>query len=118
MTNKRTMKVQIGGTHYSEFAIQPTDYIVKNKLDWYEANMVKYTSRHKLKGGATDIKKVIHYAQMLLEDTYGIVTTVRYSDDSDASGGAAAPAKKTRRKRRKIVTPLGMIIEESDAQPN
>ena len=88
------MKVQIGGTHYSDFAIQPTDYIVKNKLDWYEANMVKYTSRNKLKGGAVDIKKVIHYAQMLLEDTYGIVTAVRYSDDE-------TPKTVVKRKRSK-----------------
>lgn len=114
MPNKKsTMKVQIGGTHYSDFAIQPTDYIVANKLDWYEANMVKYTSRHKLKGGAIDIKKVIHYAQMLLEDTYGIVATVKYSDET-----VEKPVKKVRRKRRTVTTPLGMTIEESAVETN
>jgi len=116
MSNKKSsMKVQIGGTHYSEFAIQPTDYIVKNKLDWYEANMVKYTSRHKLKGGAIDVKKVIHYAQMLLEETYGIVSTVKYSDE----GETPSVLKKKRRKRKATVTPLGTTTEEpTDAQTN
>ena len=27
---------QIGGDHYKKMAIQPSDYIVKNKLGWYE----------------------------------------------------------------------------------
>ena len=62
---------QIGGNHYKDCAIQPVDYIVKNNLDFLEGNVVKYITRHKLKGGVEDIKKVIHYAELILELKYG-----------------------------------------------
>ena len=63
-------KKQIGGDHYKKMAIQPSDYIVKNNLGWYEGNIVKYITRHSVKGGKQDIEKVIHYAQLLIEDRY------------------------------------------------
>ena len=62
---------QIGGDHYKDFVIMPIEYITKNKLDFCEGNIVKYISRHKLKGKAEDIKKVIHYAELILELEYG-----------------------------------------------
>ena len=37
----------------------PIEYITKNNLDFLEGNVVKYITRHKLKGGVEDIKKVI-----------------------------------------------------------
>lgn len=49
----------------------PTTYIRANNLDFFEGNIVKYITRHKDKNGAEDIKKVIHYAEMILEDVYG-----------------------------------------------
>ena len=61
---------QIGGDHYKKMAIQPSHYIVKNKLGWYEGNIIKYITRHSVKGGKQDIEKVIHYAELLLEDQY------------------------------------------------
>ncbi len=63
-------KKQIGGDHYKRMAIQPSHYIVKNNLGWYEGNIVKYITRHSIKGGKQDIEKVIHYAELLLEDKY------------------------------------------------
>ena len=57
---------QVGGDHYRTLAIQPVDYITQNKLDWCEGNIVKYITRWKQKGGVDDIKKVIHYAELLL----------------------------------------------------
>ncbi len=62
---------QIGGDHYRHFKIMPIEYIAKNKLDFCEGNIVKYISRHRLKNGAEDIKKVIHYAELILELEYG-----------------------------------------------
>ena len=62
---------QVGGSHYKDCVIQPVDYIVKNNLDFLEGNVVKYITRHKLKGGVEDIKKVIHYAELILELRYG-----------------------------------------------
>jgi hypothetical protein len=66
-----TINKQIGGDHYKDFAIMPIEYITKNKLDFCEGNIVKYISRHRLKGKAEDIEKVIHYAQLILKLEYG-----------------------------------------------
>lgn len=65
------LDVQVGGNHYRQFAIQPSEYCQKNKLTWCEANVVKYVSRHRFKGGAEDINKAIHYLQLLKELEYG-----------------------------------------------
>jgi len=61
---------QIGGSHYKDMAIQPTEYCQKNGLNACEANIVKYASRHRNKGGRQDVEKIIHYAKLLLEMEY------------------------------------------------
>jgi len=76
-------ETQTGGTWYSQLPIQPIDFITKNELDWYQGNMIKYTVRHKLKHGAEDVKKVIHYAQMLLKSTYGINSEITYETKAE-----------------------------------
>jgi hypothetical protein len=58
---------QIGGSHYKDMAIQPSEYIVKNKLGWCEANVVKYISRWRVKGGLQDLLKVKHYVDLLIQ---------------------------------------------------
>jgi len=63
---------QIGGSHYKEFAIQPAEFIYRNKLGWHEGNAIKYVVRHKFKNGRQDIEKAIHYLEMLLELEYPI----------------------------------------------
>jgi len=63
---------QVGGTHYKEMVIQPTEFIIKNGLNFAEGNIVKYITRHKVKGGAQDIKKAIHYCQLILKHQYGV----------------------------------------------
>lgn len=62
---------QIGGDHYKKMAIQPTEYIIANGLSFIEGNVVKYVTRHKTKGGEDDIRKAIHYLELLLKHTYG-----------------------------------------------
>jgi len=62
-----TVRRQVGGSHY-QLAIEPIDYIVKNNLGYREGNVIKYVSRHKNKNGAEDIKKAIHYLEMILEE--------------------------------------------------
>ena len=62
---------QVGGNHYMNFVIMPIEYISKNKLDFLEGNIIKYVSRHRHKNGAEDIKKIIHYAEVILEFQYG-----------------------------------------------
>ena len=63
---------QVGGDHYKTCKIQPVDYIVENNLTFLEGNVVKYITRHRRKGeGASDIEKVIHYCELILEKDYG-----------------------------------------------
>lgn len=62
---------QAGGSHYKNLAIQPVQYIMANNLDFLQGNIIKYTTRHKEKNGAEDLRKVIHYAQLALELQYG-----------------------------------------------
>ena len=61
---------QEGGQHYKSKAIQPIVYIHANGLGFCEGNVVKYITRHKEKNGAEDIRKVIHYCELLLELEY------------------------------------------------
>jgi len=64
-------KRQVGGNHYARFDIQPSEFIMRNRLEWCEANAIKYICRHRDKGGDQDILKAIHYLELLLEWEYG-----------------------------------------------
>ena len=61
---------QEGGSHY-QLPIQPIEYIYKNKLGYMEGNVIKYVTRHESKNGAEDLRKAIHYLEMLIEWRYG-----------------------------------------------
>ena len=61
---------QVGGSHYKDLAIQPAEYVHRNKLGYLEGAVVKYVTRHKQKAGAQDIRKAIHCLQLLLEYEY------------------------------------------------
>ena len=78
MTNKDMFKgityesldKQIGGKHYRNMKIQPAEFVNENKLLFAEGNAIKYICRHQSKGKADDIKKAIHYLEMILERDY------------------------------------------------
>lgn len=65
------LSVQVGGGHYKDFKIQPVEFCQKNQLNCCETNIVKYACRHGAKGGAEDVRKIIHYAKLLLLLDYG-----------------------------------------------
>lgn len=71
-TDKSALDTQAGGSHYKSLAIQPVEFIVRNKLDFLQGNIIKYATRHKSKGGVEDLRKVIHYAQLAMELDYGV----------------------------------------------
>ena len=81
MTNKEIFKGvtydslenQIGGKPYKNFRIQPAEFINENKLLFAEGNAIKYICRHSVKGKEEDIKKEIHYLEMILERDYSWV---------------------------------------------
>jgi len=66
-TEKATDK-QIGGKHYKEYKIQPIEFIVANKLDFIQGNIIKYALRKK-DGEHPDEKwnKIIHYCELAKE---------------------------------------------------
>jgi hypothetical protein len=65
------LQKQVGGAHYAEMAIQPIEFITANELSFLEGNIIKYVCRHKKKNGADDIKKAMHYCELLLQMEYG-----------------------------------------------
>jgi hypothetical protein len=64
------LATQVGGGHYKSLAIQPVEYIHANGLPFIEGSVVKYVTRHRQKNGAEDIKKAIHFLNLLLELEY------------------------------------------------
>lgn len=61
----------VGGSHYRKYKIQPIEYAMANKLNYCEANAIKYVTRHRDKNGAEDLRKAIHNLEILLELEYG-----------------------------------------------
>ena len=59
---------QIGGNHYKGYKIQPIEFIVANKLDFIQGNIIKYALRNKV-GENPDEKwnKIIHYCELAKE---------------------------------------------------
>ena len=78
MTNKdifkkstyNSLENQVGGKHYRAMKIQPAEFINENNLLFAEGNAIKYICRHSVKGKEEDIKKAIHYLEMILERDY------------------------------------------------
>jgi hypothetical protein len=58
---------QEGGNHYLQFKIQPIDFIQHNSLNFCQGNIIKYVTRYKDKNGIEDLKKAIHYLEILIE---------------------------------------------------
>jgi hypothetical protein len=64
------LDTQIGGSHYKRHKIQPIDFIYDNEIGFIEGNIIKYVIRHKHKNGLEDLKKALHYLQILIEKEY------------------------------------------------
>lgn len=58
---------QVDGSHYRDKGIQPIIYIHANNLGFCEGNVVKYVTRWRDKNGVADLKKAIHYLELLIE---------------------------------------------------
>ena len=60
--------IQVGGSHYKHFVIQPTEFSYKNKLNNIQSNVVKYICRYNLKGTPLkDLNKAKHFIDLLVE---------------------------------------------------
>ena len=62
-----TYNKQIGGTHYQNFKIQPSKFVIENELLYPEGCVIKYILRHRLKGKKQDLEKAKHFIDMIIE---------------------------------------------------
>ena len=62
---------QIGGKHYLKYKMQPSKFVVENKLLYPEGSVIKYILRHQDKGGKEDLLKAKHFIDMIIERDYG-----------------------------------------------
>ena len=67
MLTTSALNKQVGGSHYRDKGIQPIIYIHANNLGFCEGNVVKYVTRWREKNGVADLKKAIHYLELLIE---------------------------------------------------
>ena len=63
-------KKQIGGNHYIKYKIQPSQFVVENKLLYPEGSVIKYILRHQDKGRKEDLEKAKHFIDMIIERDY------------------------------------------------
>lgn len=86
---------QIGGLHYKQLAIQPTEFIHRNNLNFIEGNVIKYVCRHREKNGKDDLRKAIHYLELLIEYEYDKKAMVSGNDNMPADNhwGMALPGE-------------------------
>ena len=63
-------KKQVGGKHYLKYKIQPSKFVVENKLLYPEGCVIKYILRHQDKGGKQDLEKAKHFIDMIIERDY------------------------------------------------
>jgi len=64
------LETQEGGSHYKVHKFQPVEFIHVNNIPYIEGCVIKYITRHREKNGAEDLKKAIHYLQILIKLEY------------------------------------------------
>lgn len=64
------LDVQVGGGHYKDYAIQPIEFFMANKIPYAEAAIIKYAMRHASKNGKEDLEKAKHLIDILIEAQY------------------------------------------------
>jgi hypothetical protein len=75
---KSALDRQENGDHYRSDGVQPIQFITSNHLSFVVGNIIKYAYRADKKGGAEDLFKAIHYAQIELETKYGVRSEIKY----------------------------------------
>lgn len=67
-TRRETMKDNINPSHYKQGNIEVIDFILDQKLNYLEGNVIKYISRYKYKNGVEDLNKARWYLDLLTEE--------------------------------------------------
>lgn len=66
-TKETALQTQVGGTHYTDMAIQPAHYNLANNIGWAEGDAISYISRWRNKGGLQDLRKARQTLLLLIE---------------------------------------------------
>ena len=59
--------IQIGGNHYRSFAVQPFEFIYRNKIPFAEGSVIKSICRWVNEGNIEDLQKARHYIDLIIE---------------------------------------------------
>ena len=62
-------KKQVGGKHYTNYKIQPIEFITSNNIGFIEGNVIKYVTRFRQKNGIEDIDSEDRSEQIRIELT-------------------------------------------------
>jgi len=54
--------------HYTQWGIEPIDYITSNKMNFCEWACIKYITRHKYKNWLEDLKKARWFLERLIKE--------------------------------------------------
>jgi len=65
--SNKALDNQVGGSHYTDMAIQPVEYILENGIGFAEGTAIAYLSRWQAKGGIEDLRKARHTIELLIE---------------------------------------------------
>jgi hypothetical protein len=57
--------------HYTQGKIEVIDFILDQKMNFLEGNVIKYVSRYKFKNGIEDLKKAAFYLNKLIKELNG-----------------------------------------------
>tara|TARA_R100000935_G_scaffold1654_1_gene5089 strand:+ start:466 stop:696 length:231 start_codon:yes stop_codon:yes gene_type:complete len=60
------LKDNINPKHYKQGKIEVIDFILDQKMNYLEGNIIKYVTRYKLKNGIEDLKKAHWYLTKLI----------------------------------------------------
>lgn len=65
------LDVQIGGDHYKDMAIQPIEFLTRNKIEFIPGCVIKRMCRYRSKNGLEDLLKARHEINVLISLEYG-----------------------------------------------
>jgi hypothetical protein len=58
---------QVGGDHYKGMKIQVVEFCHLNGIGYMEGSAIKYLCRWRQKGGLEDLRKAIHFIELIIE---------------------------------------------------
>ena len=76
---------QVDGTHY-EGELQHWDIVYQAKLDYFQAQILRYIMRHRKKHGLKDLQKAQHFIEKYIELEYPHGGLVPQGDEECSCG--------------------------------